>query len=164
MARFEEILVRPWRRGDTRRHYRWPASTLPAHWITPGVDPAIDSQRENWAIDCQGSLVGKITLYDHNRHHLHNPSARLGIYLRPGFYGQGIGSGALNLFFAVCSATYLRLDVAADNERAIRCYKRVGFRELCRIHDSHSLVYIEMERHIAPNRAVSGDTLQLTAD
>lgn len=164
MARLEDIVVRPWRRGDTRRAGRWPAPSLPAHWVTP-AEPTTGGQRENWAISYQGSLVGKLSLYDHGRHHLHSSSARLGVFLRPDMYGQGIGSGALNHFFAVCPVGYLRLDVASDNQRAIRCYKRAGFNVLFYIWGRARVAYIEMERYInAPDRTSSSGAVQFAAD
>lgn len=158
----QTTVVRPWRRGDQRRIQHWPRPEVPAHWITPAERPG-SGQRENWAIEDQGRLVGRILLYDLNRHALHQPSARMGIYLRPGYYGRGIGSAALTQFFTICPVIYLRLDVASDNQRAIRCYRRAGFADLCFIWGEGPVAYIEMERHIAPNRAVCVDAVHSTA-
>lgn len=159
----EGVTVRTWRRGDDRRMRRWETPPIPAHWITPATPPG-GGQRENWAIELEGQLVGRISLYDFNRHPLYQPSARLGIHLRPDSYGRGVGTAALAAFFAVCPVVYLRLDVASDNRRALRCYRRAGFRELALIWGCHQVAYVEMERHLASHSTVHHNAVHSAAD
>lgn len=151
------IAVRPWTRIDRSRVERWERPDLPAHWLTGMVEPG---RRESYAIDRGAELVGRITLRGFGviavglePWHV----ARIGIYLRPDCYGQGIGTAALQAFLELSQLIgldLLRLDVAIDNERAIRCYEKVGF---VRAKQLGSL--LEMERVIAPGRAIRGNAL-----
>ncbi|MCM5679385.1 GNAT family N-acetyltransferase [Schlegelella sp. S2-27] len=57
--------------------------------------------------------------------------ADLGICLAPEAQGRGAGSEALRLAFAYLRETWnlrkVSLRVRSDNERAVRCYRRLGF-------------------------------------
>lgn len=118
-----EVIVRPWhRRKDRRAIERWPATAILPGWgLLPG---STSDRRQGWAIDLSGGLlVGRITLRD-----IQPPwYARLGIYLHPDYYGQGIGQAALRAFLPIAPVHTIWLDVAAHNARAIRCYEKVGF-------------------------------------
>jgi ribosomal protein S18 acetylase RimI-like enzyme len=67
--------------------------------------------------------VGRISL----REFCGEFGAKLGIYLHPERYGQGIGTEAMRQFLAIAPVECISLDVAVDNQRAIRCYQKVGF-------------------------------------
>ena len=153
-----QIVVRAWhRRKDRSVIERWPAAELPAHWIQSADEN--DGRRVSWAIDQDGQLVGRITLRGFNQ-----DRARLGIYLHPGCYGQGIGTEALRQFVGLAPVSTLRLDVRADNQRAIRCYQNAGFRTLYYTWPAigNPIAIIEMERQIyasdraAINRLIPG--------
>lgn len=159
MAPEVNVNVRPWhRRRDRAAIERWPAADLPQHWTVSEPDTG---QRESWAIDYAGQLAGRITLraFAHNELHDRN-MARMGIYLRPGLYGQGIGTAALTRFIAISPVGYLRLDVASDNHRAIQCYRRAGFRVFCWLWNRRPVAFIEMDRLInASDRATAHSTV-----
>jgi len=59
--------------------------------------------------------------------------AYLGIALHPAHLGNGLGREALHLISQLgprIGLSVLRLDVADENTRAIRCYQRAGFVEV----------------------------------
>lgn len=146
------IVIRPWdRRRDRSAIERWPAAQLPAHWMQP-ADSEDAGQRESWAIVLAGQLVGRITLRAFNPI---SDMARLGIYLHPEFYGQGIGTEALRRFIAIAPVSTIRLDVSADNQRAVRCYRKLGFQALYYDWRQPDAVRIEMEFRRASGRAVA---------
>lgn len=117
----EAVLVRPWnRRKDRSAIERWPAVVVPHVQVLPGG-------RCSWAIDLNSELVGRITL--RNEEEIDGIKVgRIGIYLHPARYGQGIGTAALRQFFTIAPVDMIWLDVAKDNHRAIRCYIKVGFK------------------------------------
>lgn len=119
--------LRAWhKRRDRRALESWPASTLPASWLAS--EPS-SSPRISYAIELlpEPRLIGRITLRE-----MEGRAARLGIYLHPSYVGQGYGTAALRLFlrstFEAGDLAAIRLDVAIDNRRAIRCYEKCGFR------------------------------------
>jgi len=118
-----EITIRDWTRRDRATIAHWPVPELPAHWVSVTTIEKT-TPRRSWAICCNGSLVGRITLRDMS---FDEQTAQLGIYLHPEFCGMGIGSQALIAFMDVSPAHYIYLDVAPDNYRALRCYEKAGF-------------------------------------
>ena len=78
----------------------------------------------------------------------------IGIGLRPDLTGQGRGESFLRAQLEYARSQWqpatLRLFVAAWNERAIRLYRRLGFREVARETRRFELVgeheFIQMER------------------
>ena len=65
------------------------------------------------------------------RHARLSHNATMGLSVRRRFWGLGIGSVCMELLIRFCRAhgggRSLRLEVYADNERAIRLYKKFGF-------------------------------------
>jgi RimJ/RimL family protein N-acetyltransferase len=123
------IGIRPWnRRRDRQQIDHWPpyAPALPAHWLT--APAPVHGECVTYAVDLLSlpadRLVGRITTRSVEG------VAVLGIALHPAHLGAGLGTEALNLFPQVgrqIGLALLRLDVAVENVRAIRCYERVGF-------------------------------------
>lgn len=134
------VRLRPWLRSDTLLQELWPRYTDPFHslWNIPRSPSSDESngrrfdQRYTWAIDnLQHRLIGRISLREVDERHT---SARLGISLAQPYVGQGLGTEALRVFldyyFGPLGFDRMRLDVAAVNLRAVRCYQRLGFRYL----------------------------------
>jgi len=142
VARGQKTVVRWFQREDVDRRQQWPRHTDPLYSHN---DPRPMSPRERdlwylehtanagyriFAIDDRyGNLIGWITL----RHV--NPAAGssvLGIALDPTVMGMGYGTDAmvafLEYYFRDMGFREMRLDVAAFNERAMRCYEKCGFR------------------------------------
>jgi RimJ/RimL family protein N-acetyltransferase len=84
----------------------------------------------------------------------HGDVTEVGIGLRPDLTGRGLGESFLNAQLDYARGRWqpasFRLFVAAWNERAIRLYERVGFREVARETRHFELVgdheFIQMER------------------
>ncbi len=135
------VKLRQWQRSDTLAQERWPRYNEPfsSLWNLPraiSVDEVTgrtwNGQRYAWAIeDSQRRLIGRISLREVDER---EPSARLGISLAQPYVGQGLGTEALRVFldyyFGPLGFARMRLDVAAVNQRAVRCYERLGFRYL----------------------------------
>lgn len=90
-----------------------------------------DETRVYFSIDDEvGHLIGRISL----REIEDQESARLGIGFAPDAVSKGYGTEALQVFlryyFLKMGFQRMVLDVAAANERAVRCYKRCGFKSV----------------------------------
>lgn len=137
------VLIRPLQRRDLDRRQSWPPFDDPLKiiWDMPRC-----SRRENdrWfsrltdgrryltygVEDDAGRLIGMLSLRDIAWGH----SARLGIAFRSTHVGQGYGTETLRLFlpyfFRTLEFRRMVLDVAAANVRAVRCYRKLGFRQV----------------------------------
>jgi ribosomal-protein-alanine N-acetyltransferase len=93
------------------------------------LDPA-EWGRRYFAADAAGELAGLFVFK------LSDGVAEIGLGLRPGLTGQGLGAGFLQAGVDYAAerlgATGFALAVAAFNRRAITVYERAGFRELRR--------------------------------
>lgn len=135
------IFLRPWRRVDDELADEWPPYNDPLEplWNIPrpwsassyswynGFDSA--ASRRTWAVeDAAGHLIGRISLRDIDER---LAQARLGITFGAPYVSQRLGTEALTLFleyyFLTLGFEAMVLDVAGPNERAIRCYRRLGF-------------------------------------
>ena len=158
------VTIRPLRRPDLDTMSTWPTFDNPLERL---FDWPRRSPRENdiwftrlmrdrgrvyYAIEDEShELIGRISL----REIRGRRSARLGIGLGPQFVGRGYGSETLRVFlryyFADLGFARMVLDVAAVNERAIRCYERCGFKYIG-VHyqdvaPGHDLTFLEDERY-----------------
>jgi RimJ/RimL family protein N-acetyltransferase len=138
--RNETVTIRGWTSQDDLTQRKWPPYNDPCNslWNIPRNVSFYDSllafgnassQRHSWAIDNRnGQLVGRISLRDIDQR---NGRGRLGISLGSPYVGQGLGTAALSLFFdyyfGSLNFQVMMLDVAAFNQRAVRCYQHLGF-------------------------------------
>lgn len=135
----QRVRLRAWQRRDSLSQELWPRYNEPfsSLWNIPrafyyedeGVRAGWSSQRCAWAIeDLLQRLIGRISLREIDQR---RASARLGISLAQPYVSQGLGTEALTLFldyyFDALGFDQLHLDVAAFNQRAVRCYERLGF-------------------------------------
>ena len=116
--------VRPWTRQDRSALARWPSLETPAHWAQSGP---VSGPRISYAVDLIpiAQLIGRITIRNQV-----GGLADLGIYLHPEWLGRGYGPAALLVMQRYLFAQDMRaltLDVAVDNDRAIRAYQRAGW-------------------------------------
>lgn len=85
---------------------------------------------QSFAVEQHGEVVGLILYYEHDDpDHRH---AAVDLALHPGAHGRGLGADAVRALahHLIEHRGHHRLviDPAVHNERAIRCYTRVGFR------------------------------------
>jgi RimJ/RimL family protein N-acetyltransferase len=132
------VAIRPWQHHDEVRADEWPPYNDPLEpiWNLPRQSGGywtggfeFSSMRRTWAVeDCSGHLAGRISLreIDDKRN-----SARLGITFGSPYVSRGLGTEALAVFldyyFSELGFDKMVLDVAAANQRAVRCYERLGF-------------------------------------
>ena len=104
---------------------RWRSQTAMRTWLERYEQ---DKTRSIYAISLhEGVVIGRLSL----RHIVPKQHAVLGIALGSEWVNQGYGTEALRGFlpyyFDVLGFQVLRLDVAAPNQRAVRCYEKCGF-------------------------------------
>jgi len=77
-------------------------------------------------VDDYNNLCGYIRLQNNNEYVL------IGIGLKPSLCGQGLGDTLMELLKHQCRELYpskkINLEVRSFNERAIKCYKKAGFK------------------------------------
>jgi RimJ/RimL family protein N-acetyltransferase len=136
--------IRPWKRQDDDLADEWPPYNDPLEplWNIPrpfsfttqdwynGLDTL--ATRRTWAVeDTKGNLIGRISLREIDQG---NHQSRLGITFGSPYVGQHLGTEALTVFmsyyFLKLGFDTMVLDVAGPNERAVRCYQRLGFTTL----------------------------------
>ena len=160
--RGERLIIRPLRRDDIDKRLKWKPYPDPlyAHY-NPGE--MAETQKKEWylkrkkdprmlflAIDgLKGELLGFLNIYDLD---LENKKAKLGIYLGYEYTDKGYGTEAIKTllpyYFEKMKFKELYLDVAALNQRAIKCYCNCGF----------EFVRTEFKRHDPRNKIdVFGD-------
>lgn len=133
--------IRSWRRHDDDLADEWPSydDPLDALWNLPRQLAAgalhwsngfeSGGMRRTWAVeDLSGLLIGRISLREIDED---SGVARLGITFGAPYIGRGLGTEALaaflDFYFTDLGFRTMVLDVAAPNQRAVRCYRRLGF-------------------------------------
>jgi RimJ/RimL family protein N-acetyltransferase len=116
------VNLEPWNRRHRKVANYWGKPEIPQAWMVPSHEER--GEQQSYGIIMQnGELVGRLTLrnIDYDRR-----SARLGIFLKPGMYGKGLGTQAIRMVQQHWAE--LRLDVHYRNLRAVTCYLRCGFK------------------------------------
>ncbi len=99
------------------------APELRRWWPTPDFVP-----ERGWTIELGGETAGWLEY--HEEDYRWYPSVAFDIFLAEGLHGRGIGRRALRLgidHFVAKGHHRFTLDPNAANERAIRCYRSLGF-------------------------------------
>jgi aminoglycoside 6'-N-acetyltransferase len=109
-------VFRRWRGGDDLRH---------------SIQQDLDEEGSTpYVIEVDGNVVGWIQWSSEDEPDYRYAS--IDIYLDPAVHGRGIGADAVRTLARHLITEHhfhrLEIDPAADNERAIRCYAKVGFR------------------------------------
>lgn len=83
-----------------------------------------------FVIDAEGQVIGDCSLHDIDTH---NRQCQVGIALGRPYWGQGYGQDALRTIvdyaFKHHNMHRVGLEVLANDERAVGCYRKVGFVE-----------------------------------
>ena len=123
---------------------------FPYEWYDTAADPrrvelfANPARREGLraVIDDEGELIGFFNFVREG------DEVRVGLGIRPDLTGRGLGAQFIQAGLGYASEEWrprrFRLWVAWWNERALRAYRRAGFREARRDEGRHR--FIEMER------------------
>lgn len=118
--------VATWVRSDARPWRPVPAD--PAHSQYRVKDPAEDHAVFSVVHLASGELAGEALLW---RIDPHNRSAHVGISLRPGFRGRGLGTDTVRVLcgygFAILGLQRLQVETLADNAAMIAVAARAGF-------------------------------------
>lgn len=135
-----QVVLRPLRRDDAVHLRRWSQcdetarllgarvtglSQAEAEAETSRIIAANGTAHQAFMIEVDGQTVGNCWLG-----HLTDKSASLGIVIGERSYrGVGVGTEAMRQLLAVAGGREVTLWVLASNERALRTYRRMGFRE-----------------------------------
>jgi aminoglycoside 6'-N-acetyltransferase len=132
----DRVTLRPLDVGDLARLAEILSEPEVARWF--GTAAPEESAREfvsdpgstAFAIEAAGRVVGAIQYYEENEPDYHH--AGLDLFLETESQNKGLGTEALRLLvrhlFEERGHHRLVIDPAVSNERAIRAYKRIGFR------------------------------------
>ncbi len=131
----DRVILRPLRADDRPRLEailaepevaRWWGSDPPAK----AADDLFEPHQTAFAIEADGVIVGSIQVLDEETPDYRHAS--IDVFLDTAHQGRGLGSDAVRTLarylFEVRGHHRLTIDPAAANERAIRAYRRVGFR------------------------------------
>jgi aminoglycoside 6'-N-acetyltransferase len=134
------VRLRPWREEDVARFEAILAEPSVLQWWTPG-EP--DELARSWVgddgrgattfvIEHEGEVLGSIQAWDEEEPDYR--SAGIDIFLGTAAQNRGFGPDAIRALarwlFVEQGHHRLTIDPAAANERAIRAYRKVGFRPI----------------------------------
>jgi aminoglycoside 6'-N-acetyltransferase len=134
----ERVLLRPLKERDFERLVEIGAEPEVARWW-PGVTHADLSQKAAGeegsiclTVEHDGRVAGLIQFHEENEPDFRH--AGIDVFLSTGCHGQGLGADAVRTLAGHLIESHghhrITIDPAAANERAIRCYERVGFRRV----------------------------------
>ena len=146
MLRGEQVVLRPLGAGDFAAWYDLTSANVEisllglGNWVPFTRDLARKhwqdilladpEQRVRFAVEVNGGFIGHVALKDIDRRSQH---AWLSIVLAGGQVGRGYGRDALRTLlhwaFEIQNLRRISLETWATNERALRCYRAVGFVE-----------------------------------
>jgi RimJ/RimL family protein N-acetyltransferase len=129
MLRSDVDALGGWKRHSDPRFRRYDVGPLTleqgdALWRALSEPPGF---RRPFVATLGGRVVGQLVLREID---VVGGSAELGIMVDPALIGRGLGKRILRTFRGYCAATgfkKLTLEVAAENERAVRAYVASGF-------------------------------------
>jgi aminoglycoside 6'-N-acetyltransferase len=134
----ERVVLRPLEERDFGRLAEIGAEPEVARWW-PGITHADlagklagEEDGVHLTIECDGRVAGLIQFHEES-----TPDFRhvgVDVFLATGCHGRGLGADAVRTLarhlFEERGHHRVTIDPAAANERAIRCYERVGFRRV----------------------------------
>jgi RimJ/RimL family protein N-acetyltransferase len=172
--------IRCWQRIDLDLLARWPKYPFPFESLNYRLDSMADGERDRHfqvremnpdritlILDTgNDQTIGYCALVE-----IDWPSSRVGnmaVRLRPDKCGQGLGAWMLRTVSRWCFAqgiVSLRLDVAAANQRAVRCYQKAGYSITGEFwHDDAQLGGVDLSQtrfdFLRPHVRTSGTILQ----
>ena len=138
----QDILIRAWKRIDLDEMAKWPGYPFPYQPFNSSLRN-MDSQEKDQYFSKREHNPDRITLIiDHQNQRIIGYLAlvdinwgsqeigNMGFRIHPSWCDKGIGSLIIKAVSGWCiegGIRTLRLDVAASNTRAIRCYEKAGY-------------------------------------
>jgi aminoglycoside 6'-N-acetyltransferase len=130
----ERVVLRPLEERDFGRLAEIGAEPEVARWW-PRIGEELAAKEEGsvrLTVEAGGQIVGMIQFHEETDPDFRH--AGIDVFLATGSHGQGLGADAVRTLarHLIDERGHHRLtiDPAAANERAIRCYERVGFRRV----------------------------------
>ena len=144
MLKGERVILRALERDDLKRLHELQRNVdlvlmgggewqpVPLAALEKSFEKHLDDRDKSWfAIETGGKLIGDVGL--HHRDQRSRVSAFGIVIYDPEYVGKGYGREALGLFldwaFRIQNYERIWLTTWATNERAIRCYRALGFAE-----------------------------------
>jgi RimJ/RimL family protein N-acetyltransferase len=137
--------IREWRRQDLELLGAWPDYPFPYEGFAFSFKAMASAERDRLFQDRQERPNALVLVADH----AYEPAiayisllriawtergiGNLGMRVHPAWCDRGAGTALLRLvtrYLFQCDFESVRVDVAASNPRAIRCYQKVGFRSV----------------------------------
>jgi RimJ/RimL family protein N-acetyltransferase len=172
--------LRPWTRPDLDLLAHWPSYSFPfdafnlscAHQSPAALDLYFasrdnDPRRISLILDLPSQpAVGYLALLDLDYTTRH--AGNLVVRLHPAHCSQGLGTSMMTLltrWATLARLNSLFLDVAAANQRAVRCYAKAGFSIISEFwRDEHRLSHADLARpeyafvlpHVRPRHTPAG--------
>ncbi len=139
----EELTIRTWNRADLDIMAEWAGYPFPYDIYNVELRTLDSSQRDFLfklrevnpysvtlvADHTRQKTIGYLALFDLN--YGKQEVGNMGVRMSPDWCDRGVGSRLIDLlanWCIECGLNSLRLDVAAWNARAIRCYEKAGFK------------------------------------
>ena len=135
----DAVALRPLQRADIGRLAEIGAHPDVSRWW-PGLtvehllqkDEGRDDGAVAFAVEHEGIVIGLAQFFEHDDPEYRHAS--IDIFIAADHHGQGLGSDAVRTLarhlFRDRGHHRLTIDPAAANERAVRCYERVGFKRV----------------------------------
>jgi aminoglycoside 6'-N-acetyltransferase len=135
-----DVRLRAWREADVHRLEEILAQPSVARWWTPGEPATLAADwledeghaATTFVIERDGRVFGSIQAWEEDEPDYR--SAGIDIFLADEAQGRGYGPDAIRVLaawlFGARGHHRLTIDPAAANERAIRAYRKVGFRPI----------------------------------
>ncbi|TAK25946.1 MAG: N-acetyltransferase [Chloroflexota bacterium] len=155
------VVLRELRRSDLDAMATWPRFVEPElQWAN--LDLATERDRDAWYERNQGTLNRRrFTIWSRDGRALGTIGLRnidfrygegtLGIIINAGDVSRGVGGDAIATLiryaFEGLGLRKMYLDVAEGNDRARRCYDRVGFTQIGQHRGTDGITYIDMVLH-----------------
>lgn len=133
----EKEIVRGWRNSESIRRWMYTNHVISAKEHADFIKRIKNDPRNlYWLLRDKRDYIGVIYL---NRVDLRNKNAYLGIYANPRRKLAGAGrtlvTSLKDIAFKALNLHTLKLEVLADNQRAIRFYKKFGFKKEGRLNN-----------------------------
>lgn len=162
MLRGEKVILRPIEREDLKRLHELSANVelemlaggAWSPWSLAAMEKDFEKHLEEedkseFVIEADGKVIGTTELHRWKNRRAGTAGVGIGIY-DPEYLGKGYGRDALKVLldwaFRIQNYRRIWLDTLAKNERAVRCYLAVGFKQegLLRQHEYHDGEYADV--------------------